>query len=131
MTSRKIGAGSLAGLMGGWQSGAAGLPTYRRIQQALRLLILDGRLPLGMKLPGERHLAGQLGVSRTTIAAAYAELREQGFAASLHGSGTVTRLPGERDKRYARNYSESQDTEALRDYVKKLMKTYKKHLMRW
>ncbi|HEY0628144.1 MAG TPA: PLP-dependent aminotransferase family protein [Sphingomicrobium sp.] len=98
MSNRKIGATSLAGLMGGWQAGAGRLPTYRQIQQALRLLILDGRLPLGIKLPGERQLAAELGVSRTTVAAAYAELREHGFTASQHGSGTVTRLPSELDR---------------------------------
>ena len=95
MTSRKIGAASLARLMGGWQAEAGRLPAYRQNQQALRLLILDGRLPIGIKLPGERHLAAELGVSRTTIAAAYTELRDHGFTSSQHGSGTVTRLPGE------------------------------------
>lgn len=98
MTSRKIGAASLSRLMGGWQSDSARLPTYRQIQQVLRLLILDGRLPIGIKLPGERHLATELGVSRTTIATAYAELRQHGFASSQHGSGTITRLPGERGR---------------------------------
>ena len=95
MHNRKIGAASLARLMGGWQAEAGRQPAYRQIQQALRLLILDGRLPIGIKLPGERHLAAELGVSRTTIAAAYAELRDHGFTSSQHGSGTVTRLPGE------------------------------------
>jgi DNA-binding transcriptional MocR family regulator len=98
MTNRKIGAASLARLMGGWQSDSARLPTYRQIQQALRLLILDGRLPIGIKLPGERHLAAELGVSRTTVTTAYAELRLHGFTSSQHGSGTITRLPGEKAK---------------------------------
>ena len=39
------------------------------------------------------NLAPELGVSRTTIAAAYAGLREHGFLASRHGSGSITRLP--------------------------------------
>lgn len=95
MTGRKISAASLARLIGGWQADSARLPAYRQIEQALRLLILDGRLPIGIKLPGERHLAAELGVSRTTVATAYAELRQHGFANSQHGSGTVTRLPSE------------------------------------
>ena len=98
MTSRKIGAPSLARLMGGWQAEGTRLPTYRQIQQALRLLILDGRLPIGIRLPGERHLATELSVSRTTVAAAYAGLRELGFTRSRHGSGTITCLPGEPSK---------------------------------
>lgn len=95
MTSRKIGASSLARLMAGWQAEGGRQPAYRQLQQALRLLILDGRLPIGIRLPGERQLAAQIGVSRTTVAAAYGELRQLGFASSRHGSGTVSRLPGE------------------------------------
>ncbi|HEU0309952.1 MAG TPA: PLP-dependent aminotransferase family protein [Sphingomicrobium sp.] len=94
MTSRKIGAASLQRLMAGWRTDPGRAPAYRQIEQALRLLVLDGRLPIGIRLPGERNLAPELGVSRTTVAAAYAELREQGFLASRHGSGSVTRLPG-------------------------------------
>lgn len=93
MIARKIGASSLQRLMGGWHADASRAPTYRQIEQALRLLILDGRLPIGARLPGERQLAPELGVSRTTISAAYSELREQGFLASRHGSGSITRLP--------------------------------------
>ena len=93
MSTRKIGPNSLARLMGGWQRAGGKVPAYRQIQQALRLLILDGRLPIGVRLPGERHLAAVLGVSRTTVAAAYAELRELGFVVSRHGSGSITRVP--------------------------------------
>jgi len=71
------------------------MPAYRQIRHALRLLILDGRLPIGVGLPGERHLAAALAVSRTTVSAAYAELRELGFIVSRHGSGSVTRVPAE------------------------------------
>ena len=93
--SRKIGAHSLSRLMGGWQADLSRGPAYRQIQRALRLLILDGRLPIGLRLPGERNLADALDVSRTTIAAAYAELRDLGFLASRHGSGSIIRLPRE------------------------------------
>jgi DNA-binding transcriptional MocR family regulator len=93
MTGRKIGATSLSRLMGSWHADAARGPAYRQIQQALRLLILDGRLPIGLRLPGERNLADALDVSRTTVAMAYAELRDLGFIASRHGSGSITRLP--------------------------------------
>ena len=96
MSSRKIGASSLSRLMGGWQGDSARGPAYRQIQRALRLLILDGRLPIGLRLPGERNLADALDVSRTTIATAYAELRDLGFLASRHGSGSITRLPRDR-----------------------------------
>src|SRR5206468_639431 len=71
----------LARLLGGWR--AAG-PAYVALARALRLLILDGRLPLRTRLPGERELAEALGVSRTTASAAYAALRAEGFLASRH-----------------------------------------------
>ncbi len=93
MTARKIGASSLNRLLGGWYAHSSRAPTYRQLEEALRLLILDGGLPIGVGLPGERQLAVELSVSRTTIAAAYSALRDQGFLASRHGSGSVTRLP--------------------------------------
>jgi DNA-binding transcriptional MocR family regulator len=94
-TTRRIGAKSLQRLMGGWHADSGRLPAYRQLAEALRLLILDGRLPIGIRLPGERNLAPELGVSRTTVTAAFAELRDLGFLASRHGSGSVTRLPSE------------------------------------
>jgi DNA-binding transcriptional MocR family regulator len=65
------------------------------LARALRLLVLDGRLPLRSRLPGERELAEALGVSRTTATAAYAALRDEGFLASRRGSGSWTRLPAD------------------------------------
>ena len=40
---------------------------YRRIADQLRLLIDRGEFPVGSKLPTERELASQLGVSRPTV----------------------------------------------------------------
>jgi DNA-binding transcriptional MocR family regulator len=82
----------LARLLGSWRSSG---PAYAALARALRLLVLDGRLPLRTRLPGERELADALGVSRTTATAAYAALREEGFLASRRGSGSWTRLPAD------------------------------------
>ena len=68
-------------------------PAYVALADRIRLLILDGRIPLGTRIPAERDLAAQLGISRTTVSASYAELREAGFLDSLRGSGSVARLP--------------------------------------
>lgn len=68
-------------------------PAYRTIAETLRLLIDDGRVPAGTRLPSERSLADVIGCSRTTITRAYALLVETGFASSRRGSGTVTLLP--------------------------------------
>jgi DNA-binding transcriptional MocR family regulator len=82
----------LARLLGQWRSGG---PAYAALARALRLLVLDGRLPLRTRLPGERELAEALGVSRTTASAAYAALREEGYLASRRGAGSWTRLPAD------------------------------------
>lgn len=73
---------------------AAGVgPAYLRLAAGLRALIVDGRLITGTRLPSERQLADGLGLSRTTVTAAYDALRADGFAASRQGSGTLTRRP--------------------------------------
>src|SRR4051812_18945761 len=83
----------LARLLGAWRSAR---PGYLALAAAIRLLILDGRLPLRTRLPGERDLAAALGVSRTTAAAAYATLRDEGFLQSRRGAGSWTSLPADR-----------------------------------
>jgi DNA-binding transcriptional MocR family regulator len=68
-------------------------PAYARLAASVRMLILDGRMPLDTRLPSERDLAAQLGLSRTTVTAAYDALRSAGYASSRKGSGTWTTLP--------------------------------------
>ncbi|PQY15215.1 GntR family transcriptional regulator, partial [Cronobacter sakazakii] len=93
MNHRRTGTVSLLRLLGHWQQAHSRLPVYRQLAQALRLIILDGRLPLASRLPGERELAGALGVSRTTIASALGLLRDEGFLISRHGAGSEIALP--------------------------------------
>jgi DNA-binding transcriptional MocR family regulator len=69
-------------------------PYYKALAGAVRGLILDGRLPVKMRVPAERHLAEALGVSRTTVTTAYDRLREQGYLESRQGAGSWTTLPG-------------------------------------
>lgn len=68
-------------------------PLYAALAARLRLLVGDGRVPVGVRLPAERELAAALHLSRATVAAAYGRLREEGWAAARQGSGTWTRLP--------------------------------------
>jgi len=82
---------ALARLLGEWNLGAA--PAYRELADVVRLLVLDGRVALDTALPSERALSETLGVSRTTVTAAYAHLREQGFLSSGQGSRGRTRIP--------------------------------------
>ena len=100
----------LVRLLGDWQGaqpggpGRAGRPAapgYARLAAAVRALLLDARLPAGARLPAERRLAAALGLSRTTVAAAYRLLRDEGYLASRQGSGSVTALPPGRLRRHA------------------------------
>ena len=86
-----MGAPALARLLGTWNVGAS--PAYRELADVVRLLVLDGRVALDAALPSERALSESLGVSRTTVTAAYGLLREQGFLTSGQGSRSRTRIP--------------------------------------
>ncbi len=89
-----IGPASLVRHLGQWRSANTGDPAWRQLARALKLLVMDGRVPLGVRVPGERELALALGISRTTVAAAFNQLRDDGYLLSRQGSGTVTRVPG-------------------------------------
>lgn len=93
MSSRRFGSQSLVRLLGHWQQPSSRTPLWRQLADALRLLILDGRLALDTRLPGERELATVLNVSRTTIASALAHLRDAGYLESRHGNGSRIILP--------------------------------------
>jgi DNA-binding transcriptional MocR family regulator len=69
-------------------------PAYAGLAEALVLLIGDGRIPVGTRLPSERELTEALEVSRTTVTRAYATVRDGGYAEARQGSGTYTRVPG-------------------------------------
>lgn len=68
-------------------------PRTAGLHAALRALVLDGRLLPGTKLPSERVLADVLRLSRSTVTAAYDELRGEGYLVSRRGAGTFAELP--------------------------------------
>ncbi|MEU1818125.1 PLP-dependent aminotransferase family protein [Streptomyces roseifaciens] len=68
-------------------------PAYRSLADGIRLLVLEGRVPVAARLPAERELAAALSVSRTTVAAAYEALRSEGFLESRRGAGSWTAVP--------------------------------------
>lgn len=70
-----------------------GRPAYREITARLRLMIVDGRIADGSRLPSERDLAAALDVSRTTTTRVFAELRDAGLIRSRQGSGSIVALP--------------------------------------
>jgi DNA-binding transcriptional MocR family regulator len=89
-----VSAAVLADMLGPWSDGAD--PLNEQLAAALSRAVTRGLLPAGTRLPAERELAGQLGLSRTTIVAAYDRLRQSGLVRSRQGSGTrvTARRPG-------------------------------------
>ncbi|MEV7512526.1 PLP-dependent aminotransferase family protein [Streptomyces sp. NPDC089922] len=87
---RTIGSRQLAGLL---PAEVLARPGYRSLADALRTLVLDGRIALHVRLPAERELAEAVGASRATVTGAYDLLRESGYVRSRRGSGTWTELP--------------------------------------
>lgn len=65
-----------------------------QLHRQLRAAIQDGRLAAGEQLPPSRLLAERLGVSRKTVAEAYARLAYDGLAAGRVGSGTFVSAAG-------------------------------------
>src|SRR3546814_13809884 len=52
-------AGSLSRLLGHWRGDGKSEAAYRLLARALQLLIMDGRVGLGVRLPGERELRSE------------------------------------------------------------------------
>ncbi|KJE76275.1 2-aminoadipate transaminase [Ferrimicrobium acidiphilum DSM 19497] len=98
---RSLRSHQLAQLLGDWPSVSRKGPLYARLGLGIRSLILDARIPYGVRLPGERSLAAELHVSRRTVSSAYAMLREEGVLVSRHGGGSWTQLPQGRSRQGA------------------------------
>ena len=71
---------------------------YQQIAQQLRQLISSGEFPPGSRLPAERELASQLGVSRPSVREALIALEVEGWVEVRTGSGVyvLTRTSPER-----------------------------------
>lgn len=55
--------------------------------------IRSGRIPVGVKLPGERELSEQFNTSRGSVRRVLSALREQGWITQAVGSGTFAARP--------------------------------------
>jgi GntR family transcriptional repressor for pyruvate dehydrogenase complex len=69
-------------------SGVSHSRTADEVVQQIELLVLDGVLRDGDRLPGERELAQSLEVSRPILRDALKELENRGLLVSHHGGGT-------------------------------------------
>ena len=93
MHARALDVDLLARELGNWRTSSRSGPAYYGLADAIRLLIVDGRIPVGARLPSERAMADTLRVSRTTVTAAYAQLREDGYLNARRGARSTTALP--------------------------------------
>lgn len=66
----------------------SGIPYYIQLKEQIRKNIMQGNWQTGTKLPTERDLAEELGVSRNTVSQAYKELESEGVLTSTQGKGT-------------------------------------------
>jgi DNA-binding transcriptional MocR family regulator len=64
------------------------VPLYVQLRDQIRALVHTGDLRAGDRIPPSRELATQLGVHRTTVANAYAELESEGLISGHVGRGT-------------------------------------------
>jgi 2-aminoadipate transaminase len=70
------------------------VPLYRQLSLYLQRLIEEGELHTGDRLPPTRELAGQLGLNRTTISAAYELLESEGLIKGEVGRGSYVSATG-------------------------------------
>jgi len=70
------------------------VPLYVQLRDQLRALVHAGDLRPGDRIPASRELATALGVHRTTVANAYAELESEGLIQGHVGRGTFIRANG-------------------------------------
>jgi len=69
------------------------IPLYVQLRDQLRALVATGELRTGDRIPASRELASHLGVHRTTVANAYAELESEGLIQGHVGRGTFICAP--------------------------------------
>ncbi|WNG94622.1 PLP-dependent aminotransferase family protein [Mycobacterium sp. ITM-2016-00318] len=93
MHARALDVDLLARELGNWRTSSRSGPAYHGLADAIRLLIVDGRIPVGARLPSERAMADTLRVSRTTVTAAYTQLRDDGYLNARRGARSTTALP--------------------------------------
>ena len=70
------------------------IPLYIQLRDQLRSLVHTGDLRPGDRIPASRELAQVLGVHRTTVANAYAELESEGLIQGHVGRGTFIKHHG-------------------------------------
>ncbi len=88
-------------------------PLHAQLAEQVRWLVALGELNPGDRLPTVQELADHLRVHRNTVAAVYAELRQEGYLVSRRGAGTF--VADNQTTRAARQRA------ALRDVVERAL----------
>ena len=84
--------------------GKGALPV--RLKAAVEKAIVDGLIAEGMRLPSERGLADESGVSRSTVVSAYDMLEADGLLERRRGSGSIVRTAAARSRMTSRRDAE-------------------------
>ncbi|MGA8797352.1 MAG: PLP-dependent aminotransferase family protein [Candidatus Cybelea sp.] len=95
---------ALSRLLGPWTHGKGTLRV--RLKSAVEKAIVDGLIAEGTRLPSERGLAEEGGVSRSTIVSAYDLLEEDGLLERRRGSGSIVRTAAARSRMTSRRDAE-------------------------
>lgn len=96
-----------------------GMPIYLQVKSYILEKIKAGDYKPGTKIPTERELAGELGISRNTVSAAYKELLLEGILEARQGRGTFVKTESD-----LVDYNEEQETVgSKRERVIKLIDT--------
>jgi DNA-binding transcriptional MocR family regulator len=91
--ARTLTARALAPLLGSsWRAPATGSRSAA-LADAVRSLVVDGRLLPGTRLPSTRDLAAELELSRGSVQRAFTRLDDAGYVTARTGAGTVITLP--------------------------------------
>jgi DNA-binding transcriptional MocR family regulator len=83
-------------------------PLFRQLHAQMKDMIESGALPRGSRVPATRELAGQLGLNRTTVSAAYALLESDGLITGQVGRGSFVTAPA-----VSASFSRSRPSELL------------------
>lgn len=85
-----------------------------KVAEQLRKLVADGALKAGDRLPSERELSEEMGVSRTSVREAVQRLEFEGILETIHGGGSIIR-----------NLTEQE----IRRPIERFLKEDKKHVL--
>ncbi|WP_442587661.1 PLP-dependent aminotransferase family protein [Pedobacter sp. AW31-3R] len=100
----------------------ASIPVFQQIVSGMIRVITDGLLQPGFKIPASRELADRLNVHRTTVVAAYEELKIQDWIVSVPRKGIFisTELPLLKPRAFKKTADKSIHVEEQNDFFLKV-----------